>query len=182
MSRKPFEALREVKYPEDAHDDGFNVAIEKANAAITQDHAEYKALRDTLCITERDLDRAINDRDAIKDERDALREENERLKAQVGAEQLDADRVRTASRELEVEVERLKERLEKSEARRTHWDAVTLTNYEFTKTQLAEAVTQIHELMNSHFNLYKSTFGEDRDPNDDLVRIKARDFLVKAKS
>ena len=47
---------------------------------------------------------------------------------------------------LREENKRLKERLEKSESRRTHWDAVTLTNYEFTKTQLAEAVKEIERL------------------------------------
>lgn len=206
MPRKPFSEVTESYFRNEMREplvrghDNRSAACLLANAAIAQDR-EYalRRIREENhegMIYYRERDEARAERDALRAdnarqaeewrkarvENCALREENERLKAQVGAEQLDADRVRTASRELEVEVERLKERLEKSEARRTHWDAVTLTNYEFTKTQLAEAVTQIHELMNSHFNLYKSTFGEDRDPNDDLVRIKARDFLVKAKS
>ena len=189
MPRKPFEALdgdREL-------DCGWLVALEKADAAIAQDK-EYalRRIREENhegMIYYRERDEARAERDALRAdnarqaeewrkarvENCALREENERLKAQVGAEQLDADRVRTASRELEVEVERLKERLEKSEARRTHWDAVTLTNYEFTKTQLAEAVGIIQEIVDWAF--VEPIGGQDLTD----YKAKAREFLAKAK-
>ncbi len=167
MSRKPFEALGPHNLVCDCH--------AKADAAIAQDK-EYalRRIREENhegMIYYRERDEARAERDALREEVAAQQRENERLKAQVGAEQLDADRVRTASRELEVEVERLKERLEKSESRRTHWDAVTLTNYEATKAQLAEAVKVIERIF------------EICDETDELNGKRlAREFLAKAKT
>ena len=117
MPRKPFEALGPHNLVCDCH--------AKADAAIAQDK-EYalRRIREENhegMIYYRERDEARAERDALRAdnarqaeewrkarvENCALREENERLKAQVGAEQLDADRVRLASRELQAENEQV---------------------------------------------------------------------------
>lgn len=45
------------------------------------------------------------------------------------------------------------------------------------KLRLAEEA--LEEMLTSHFNLYKSVFGENADPENDLVRLKARAALEK---
>lgn len=45
--------------------------------------------------------------------------------------------------------------------------------------QLRIAREALEAMLVSHFNLYKSTFGETSNPEDDLIRIQAREALAK---
>lgn len=170
MSRKPFSEVTESYFRNEMREplvrghDNRSAACLLANAAIAQDHAEYKALRDTLCITERDLDRAINDRDTIKDERDALREENEKLREQ-------CDRYDHIIPSMAKGRNDFRSALKK------------------TRAQLAEAVKVLDGLVKhcaeAHYEDCSIMYDLDEEKCDcgsGAAHDKARDFLAKAKT
>lgn len=184
MSRKPFEALTGESF-EDAygitqHDWNGRPDIpwmevqarsrDVANAAIAQDssfHSEKVAALN-----------ATNKKDG--EDIQKLLQEIERLKAQVGAEQLDADRVRLASRELQAENERLKELQGVPGVSEKGLMAVGEELIRL-KTQLAEAVTLLRGCTSTGCAFVvpePDTFGT-ADMCD--CRHKAREFLAKAK-
>jgi hypothetical protein len=46
-------------------------------------------------------------------------------------------------------------------------------------SKLSTAIEALEEMLDSHYNLYKSTFGEDSNPDNDLVRLKAQQAIKK---
>lgn len=86
------------------------------------------------------------------------------------------------TQELQAEIKRLREGYLADE-NGNEYVAVCILKEKISelKEKLALAVEGLEGLLESHFNLYKSVFGESSNPEDDLVRIKARDTLEKIK-
>lgn len=90
----------------------------------------------------------------------SLKAENERLKKEMIARKI-LKAIMEVSKDNLKENDELREKLTLSEA------------------QLAKAMAAIEKLLVSHSNLYKSTFGEDADPNNDLIRLEGLAALAE---